>query len=93
MPVTAHYIIPLVPMTALQGAHLLELAMSSENSCFLCTSFEPALRLLIGFAQVNGKVTPGLPHWAKEQYCQHRVNLHHHLVSLKPKALNSKLGA
>lgn len=47
----------------------------------------------MGSAQVNGKVIPGLLHWAKEQCCQHRVNLRHHLVSLKLKALNSKLGA
>ncbi len=62
MPATAHYVRPLVPTKALQGAHALELAMSPENSCFLCTSFKPVLRLLMGFDQVNGKVTPGLPH-------------------------------
>jgi hypothetical protein len=80
------FVRPLVPT-------MLKLAISPEHSCLLCTSFKPVLRLLMGFAQVNGKVTPGLPHWAKEQCCQPRVNLRHHLVSLKLKALNSKLGA
>jgi len=36
--------------------------MLPESSHLLCTCFKPVLRLLMGFAQVSGKVTPGLQH-------------------------------